>query len=138
MPRALLVPIALAACAGSAPANPDAAPADARIDAPPPTVLAVTCPATPDKTISAIDGNDTTYTPSSVTIVVNQIVKFTMPSSHDVVPNTIGTSDPGLTVNFNETKCLMFTKTGTFGFHCGPHTFAGTVIVQLGAVTAGP
>jgi plastocyanin len=133
-PRVLLVPIALAACAGSAPNTPDAAPPDSSIDAPPPTVIAVTCPATPDKTISAIDGDDTSYTPSSVTILLDQIVKFNMPSSHDVVPNTIGTSDPGLNVNFSETKCLMFTKTGTFGFHCGPHTFTGTVVVQLSAV----
>jgi plastocyanin len=39
-------------------------------------------------------------------------------------------SDPGLRVNYGETKCLMFTLKGTFGFHCVPHLFTGTVVVQ--------
>jgi plastocyanin len=42
----------------------------------------------------------------------------------------VTTSDSGLHVNFNETKCLKFTKQGTFGFHCGPHGFLGTITVQ--------
>jgi plastocyanin len=101
---------------------------DAAIDAPPPaaTVIAVTCPATPAKTITATDGM---YSPSSVTITVGQVVRFSMPSSHNVAPNST-MSDPGLSVDFSETKCLMFTLKGTFGFHCIPHGFTGTVIVQ--------
>jgi plastocyanin len=67
--------------------------------------------------------------PSAVSIAVGQIVKFTMPGSHDVEPNR-AMSDPGLSVGFGETKCLMFSRTGTFGFHCGPHQFIGTVVVQ--------
>jgi plastocyanin len=112
------------------PPRSDAAP---MIDAPPPpppaTVIAVACPATPAKAITAIDSNDKTYMPSSVSITMGQIVKFTMPSSHDVEPNR-AMSDPGLSVGFGETKCLMFNRTGTFGFHCGPHQFTGTVVVQ--------
>jgi plastocyanin len=33
-------------------------------------------------------------------------------------------------VNFSETKCFMFTQAGMFGFHCGPHQFNGTIVVQ--------
>jgi plastocyanin len=117
----------------AAPPPTDAAPrADAAPDAPPPppaTVVAVTCPATPAGAITALDSNDKAYIPSSVTITVGQIVKFTMPSSHDVEPNPT-MSDPGLSVGFGQTKCLMFNHTGTFGFHCGPHQFTGTVVVQ--------
>src|SRR5262245_55222557 len=92
--------IALAACGGStsntgpttdapssppgdaprsdAAVNPDAMRPDAAIDAAiTATVVAVTCPATPAAAITANDNNDTTYMPSSVTISVGQIVKFT-------------------------------------------------------------
>jgi plastocyanin len=47
-----------------------------------------------------------------------------------VQPNTQTTTDPGLVVNFSETKCLKFTAAGTYGFYCGPHGFSGTVTVQ--------
>jgi plastocyanin len=110
----------------------DAGPIDAApIDGMPPaaTVIAVPCPASPAKAITASDNNDKTYMPSSVTITMGQIVKFTMPGAHDVEPN-LTMSDPGLTVNFGETRCLMFSRTGTYGFHCGPHQFTGTVVVQ--------
>jgi len=90
--------------------------------------MAVTCPATPAASISAND-NMLVYTPSTASINVGQIVKFTMPSMHNVVPNAT-MSDPGLVVNFNTTTCLMFTHAGTFGFHCGPHGFMGTITVQ--------
>jgi plastocyanin len=103
---------------------------DAAIDAPPPaaTVIAVTCPATPAGAITADNRNDF-YMPSSVTITVGQIVRFSMPTDHNVTPNDT-MSDPGLSVNYSETKCLMFTLKGTFGFHCVPHLFTGTVVVQ--------
>ena len=109
---------------------PPPPPIDAAIDAPPPpaTVIAVTCPAPPAKTITA-DNDKDFYMPSSVTITVGQVVKFTMPSNHNVTPDDT-MSDPGLSVNYSETKCLMFTRKGTFGFHCVPHLFTGTVVVQ--------
>ncbi len=53
-----------------------------------------------------------------------------MHSEHNVVPNTTGMTDAGLMVNLNETKCLMFTKAGTFNFKCGIHGFEGAVTVQ--------
>jgi plastocyanin len=91
----------------------------------------VTCPATPAATVMT---SGSAYAPMSTTITQGQIVQFVMPASHNVVPghhiadNTI--ADPGLTVNFAETKCFMFTQTGMYGFHCGPHQFDGTVVVQ--------
>jgi plastocyanin len=92
------------------------------------TVMGVTCPASPAKTITATD-NTSAYNPATVMISVGQVVKFAMPSAHDVVPNTT-MSDPGMNVGFGETKCLMFAHQGTFGFHCAPHGFTGTVVVQ--------
>lgn len=144
--RSLIPLLALAACSSTSSTNPnpnpdasntpvDAStdgrpPIDAAPDAPPPpaTVVAVTCPATPARSITATNNQDV-YVPDSVTITVNQVVRFTMPSDHNVTPDTT-MSDPGLAVNYSETKCLMFTRTGTFGFHCVPHGFTGTVIVQ--------
>jgi len=115
--------ITLAACGDSSPNTPDAA---RPVDAAPPTV---TCPGGTVPTITATDGIDTTYSPSALSISVGQIVKFTMPSTHNVVPNPT-MSDPGLVVGLSATKCLMFSKAGIFGFHCGPHSFVGTVTVQ--------
>jgi plastocyanin len=131
--------VTLAACSNSTPGTgsnprPDAPapPADAAShpDAPAAaaTVMTVACPASPAKAISATD-NVNAYVPSSVSISVGQVVKFTMPSAHDVVPDA-SMSDPGLNVDFAQTRCLMFTHPGTFGFHCAPHGFTGTVAVQ--------
>lgn len=99
------------------------------IDAPPPTVLAVTCPATPAQLITATTNVPYQYQPQAASIHVDDIVEFQMPSIHDVVPNATN-SDSGLEVDFGETKCLQFTKAGTFGFHCSPHGFAGSVNVN--------
>jgi len=147
----LLAPLlALAACSSTpnkdpnptpdAPGSPsDAArtdapaPADASVDAPPDapvaaTVVTVACPASPAGTITATNDKDL-YMPNSVTITVGQVVRFSMPTDHNVAPDDT-MSDPGLRVNYSETKCLMFTLKGTFGFHCVPHGFTGTVIVR--------
>jgi plastocyanin len=127
LPRAsLALLITLAACSSSSSSNtPDAA---KPIDAPPPTVMEVTCPATPAASITAVD--DTfAFMPSAVSINVGQVVKFTMPGTHNVVPNPT-MSDPGLNVKLGATTCLMFTHAGMFGFHCEPHGFPGTVTVQ--------
>jgi plastocyanin len=121
---AVLAP--LAACGSSSPAAADAAAADAA----PPTVNEVTCPATVPLTVDAPDAMLAyVLTPTQATIPVGGIVKFTMHATHNVVPNT-DLSDPGLTVGFNATKCLQFTKAGSFGFHCGPHSFTATITVQ--------
>ncbi|MEO7735421.1 MAG: hypothetical protein ABIY55_30995 [Kofleriaceae bacterium] len=151
--RRLLVLLALTACSGSSPSPTaiDAKAADAKaVDAPlidaapsvdaklvdaapidaPPTVSSietVTCPASGGPVVMASSG---TFNPSATTIAVNGIVQFTMPNSHSVVPDNSAATDPGLLVDFNETKCLKFTKAGTFNFKCNPHGFKGAITVN--------
>jgi plastocyanin len=121
--------LALAICASVA-CGGGSNPADAKVfhDAPggSATVMAVTCPGTPAATVM---DNTGVYSPMSVTITQGQIVKFVNDPTHDVSPNTTG-SDSGLHVDFGLTGCLMFTHTGTFGFHCSQHGFMGSVTVQ--------
>jgi plastocyanin len=119
--------ITLTACGGSSSDTPDAA---RQIDAAAASVMAVTCPATPAASITAKDA-DMTFMPTAVTINIGQVVQFIMPATHNVAPNTT-MSDPGLVVDFRQTKCLTFTRAGTFGFHCVPHGFSGTVTVTAG------
>ncbi len=91
------------------------------------TVQMVTCPATPAGTITTSDAVDG-YMPTSVTINAGQVVKFTTSASHDVSPDS--SSPAALHIPFNMTACLMFTQSGTFGFHCSVHAFQGSVVVQ--------
>jgi len=119
--------LALAACGGDD--GNTTADAPAAIDAPTTAkVSEITCPATPDATVTTVDGTFS-YMPGAVTITVGQIVKFTTSATHDVAPNTTG-SDPALRVGFGATKCFKFTAAGTFGFHCTPHAFTGTITVN--------
>jgi plastocyanin len=92
-------------------------------------VVAVTCPATADATITISSGG-TAYSPMTTTVPVNAVVEFMMTATHDAKPNPQTTSDPGLSVGFGETKCLKFTAAGSYGFFCTAHSFAGTVVVQ--------
>lgn len=150
--RRLLFLLPLAACSGSSPTPSavdakstdapavdasliDAAPSvDAKlvdaapIDAPTvTTIVPVACPASGAPVVMAMSG---TFSPSATTIAVNGIVQFKMPSSHSVVPDNSASTDPGLLVDFNETKCLKFTKAGTFNFKCNPHGFKGAITVN--------
>jgi plastocyanin len=100
------------------------------IDAPTATVMKVTCPALVAATVMTTDASFS-YSPMATTISVGQIVKFNTSSSHDVKPNPIAPkTDSGLSVGFNEMTCLKFTATGTFGFVCSLHSFAGTITVN--------
>jgi len=128
--RSLLLLLPLAACSGDAPS--------AQIDAAAPggdaavavaSVKQVACPAGAVPTVDAQNAANA-FTPKDSTVAVNGIVKFTMGTEHDVVPNTITSTDTGLNVAFGATTCLQFTKAGTFGFACGTHGFAGTITVQ--------
>ena len=120
--RASLVAlIMLAACSSNSNSNtPDAAAA---------TAMAVTCPATPAASI-ATDDNTNAFKPTTASISVGQIVKFTMSSTHNLVPDPPKATDAGLMVGLGATTCLMFTKAGTFNFKCGIHGFEGAVTVQ--------
>jgi len=127
MTRVVLAALLVAAC--SDPGGGGTADAPPTIDMNTNKVVPVTCPATADATIT-VNMAGTSYMPMATTVPVNAIVKFMMTSLHDAKPNTLTTSDPGLVVGFGETKCLKFTATGTFGFFCTAHSFAGTVTVQ--------
>lgn len=119
--------ITLAACSDSGSNSPDAA---KPVDAIPATVIEEMCPATVPLTVDVPDGSlSYKFTPATPQISIGGIVKFTTHLEHNVVPN-LTMSDPGLVVDFNKTKCLRFTHSGTFSFHCGPHSFVGTITVQ--------
>jgi plastocyanin len=125
MKRFALAVLVLAACGG------DDGGMTTQMDAPMNTnkVQTVTCPTTADAMVMTTSTVDA-YMPATQTVPKNAVVKFVMASVHDVAPNTIGTSDPGLVVGFGATKCLKFTESGSFGFFCSAHSFAGTITVQ--------
>ncbi len=127
MTRFALCALVLAAC-GSDSKTPDAA---VTHDSHPATVQMVTCPATPAATVTT---SGFMYSPMTTTITQGQIVKFMPAIDHNVVPGHVPSdstiADPGLNVSFGATTCLMFTQTGMYGFHCGPHMFNGTIVVQ--------
>jgi plastocyanin len=132
----LLISIAAAACGSKsaqhdaaidAPKLPDAAP-DAHFGAQ--TVFAVDCSTvTPDAMVHTVDGVNTTYFPPQTTIAAGQVVQFMDSITHDVAAGH-GSSDLGLAVDFDETKCLRFTVPGTYNFLCTTHAFYGQIVVQ--------
>ncbi|MDB4954512.1 MAG: hypothetical protein JWO36_2081 [Myxococcales bacterium] len=128
--NSLVALVLLGACGSS---NNTTADAPRAIDGPPPTIVEVTCPATPAATVTTSDAAFA-YTPAMTTITQGQVVKFTMSGSHNVVPGHAAAdstkTDSGMNVGFGAMKCLMFTQTGTYGFHCLPHQFNGTITVQ--------
>ena len=100
-------------------------------DAAPPSVKALmSCPPGMMPTVMTSDTNDTSFTPPSTTISTHGIVKFVMSSLHNVAPNPIKPTDPGLSVGFGQTACLQFDKAGSFSFMCSAHGFVGTIVVQ--------
>ncbi len=100
------------------------------VDAPTASVMKVTCPAQVAATVTTTDASFS-YSPMATTITVGSVVKFNTSASHNVKPNPVANkTDPGLDVGFNEMACLKFTATGTFGFFCSPHGFAGTITVN--------
>jgi plastocyanin len=104
---------------------------DAAIDGPPAaaTVVQVTCPTTPDATVTTAS---LAFTPNAVTIQQNQIVRFAPESDHNVIPHPTLPSDPGLRSGaLGEVRCLQFTETGTFNYRCSPHAvMTGSVTVE--------
>jgi plastocyanin len=118
----------LAACGSSGSSStPDAAAmADA---AAAPSVRAVTCPPGDMPTVTTSDAI-LAFTPGMTTISAHGIVKFVMSPAHDVTPNPLRPSDPGLMVDYGKTTCLTFDKAGTFNFMCASHGFVGTIVVE--------
>jgi plastocyanin len=128
MTRLAIVALVLAGCGSSDNSTADAPKV---IDSASATVQMVTCPATPAATVMT---SGFMYAPVTTTINQGQVVKFVMPSDHNVAPgHHVSDStliDPGLNVDFGATTCLMFTQSGMYGFHCTTHSFDGTIDVQ--------
>jgi plastocyanin len=125
MYRTWLVMLVAAACdtGGGQTVMVDAAP-----DVPPTPVVALSsCPAT---VAATIEDSPTMFIPKATTISVGQDVKFVITAEHFVLPNTLTTTDPALSVKRGETKCFRFNVPGTYGFLCGVHSFTGTITVQ--------
>lgn len=128
------------AATGDAALVPDADPGqpDAMVppDAEPSPVVEVDCTgATIEVTVTA-PGFNFAFAPSDGgaadehTIAVNDIVQFQMPASHNAFSGLANAPDGLFSTNFNQTKCFQFTEAGSFPFHCTPHDFAATLIVQ--------
>lgn len=117
--------LTLAACSDDGGGGTPDAP---RVDAPAATVIAVTCPATPAETIRT---QSSSFDKPNVTISQGAIVQFVSTATHPVAPFPTGVdTDPGIVVAEGQTKCLMFTATGTFKFICKTHSYLGTIVVN--------
>ena len=115
------------------PDQPDATPPP---DAEPSSVVEVTCAgATIAVTVTA-PGFDYAFAPDDgapadeYTIAVDDIVRFTMPGNHNAASGPPNAPDGQFLTDFAETKCFQFTEAGNYPFHCTPHDFAATLIVQ--------
>ena len=100
----------------------DGPPRDAAPDAPPdaPTaVRRVDCPPQPDATVTT---SNFMFTPATVSIKVNNVVRFAPELDHNVIPHPTRPSDPGLrSGQLGEVRCLQFTTAGSFNYRCQPH-----------------
>ena len=102
---------------------------DAAPDSPPPPAVEAlsSCPSV---FAEAITDTPTAFIPKMVTIDAGEVVKFVITAEHFVMPNTLTTTDPALSVKRGETKCFRFNTPGVYGFLCGVHSFTGTITVQ--------
>ncbi|MEZ4403172.1 MAG: hypothetical protein R3B06_24320 [Kofleriaceae bacterium] len=114
--------LAVAACGGDDGGTP-AVDAAVTVDAPAGPVAVVACAGvTADATVTA---PGFAFMPASTSITAGQVVKFTMPATHNAK------SDTNLwTADFSTDTCVRFTTAGTYPFHCEPHLFTGTIVVQ--------
>lgn len=119
--------LALATCGG----DDGGATVDATTgrDAPASSVMEVTCPTNP---AASFITQATSFSPTTATINVGQIVKFESTSSHPIGPfnGDPSMTDPGIVVPETKTKCFTFTRAGTFKFICTTHFYAGTLTVN--------
>jgi plastocyanin len=94
------------------------------------TVQVVDCAtATAAATVTATASN--TFTPGSVSVPVNGVVKWTTSSNvdHTVTSGTGGTADGKFnhTLNPGTTVCLQFTTAGSYSYYCIYHYSMGMV-----------
>jgi plastocyanin len=126
MKRSLVLCLALVGCGGGGDDPPgDSAPAG---DAPPATVMSVTCDGTEVEEIETTGGFR--FSPNDITIAVGDVVKVTNNGQHSMVPGASPT-DSGLRATFSTSTCLKFTAVGTFNYKCNPHSsMTGKVTVE--------
>jgi plastocyanin len=95
----------------------------------------VTCPTASFEAVAIT--SSPAFSPSSVTITVNDIVKWTNNDSTSM--HTVTSGAPGATdgkfdsgnITTGSTVCVQFLVKGTFDYFCNIHTFmTGAVIVQ--------
>lgn len=118
--------LALTACSDDGGGGtPDAPRADAQTSA----VMEVTCPATP---AASFVTQASSFNPQTAAINVGQIVEFQSTAGHPIGPfnGNPAETDPGIVIPETKTKCLMFTRAGTFKFICTTHTYLGTITVN--------
>lgn len=107
--------LSLAACGGDDGGTP--------VDAPAASVVRVDCAGATIAATVAAPGF--AFEPQATMISAGQVVQFTMPVSHNAV------SDEGMfTAGFNASTCFRFDAARTYPFHCEPHGFTGTIVVQ--------
>jgi plastocyanin len=123
--RTLVLAFVLGACGGGGD-DDDNPPVDSPVVQ---SSIQAVDPCTGESATVTTDDATFSYMPAATTISQGQIVKFVTSQTHDVAPKT-SADDPGLKVNFNQTKCLRFTEAGTFNFKCTPHGFTGTITVN--------
>jgi plastocyanin len=93
------------------------------VDATAATVQTVDCTTvTPAMSITT---SGLAYSPAAATIAVNGVIKWTLPSTHNVESTTAG-----FAVDYGATKCLKFTAAGQYTYKCTAHGFTGSVTVQ--------
>lgn len=98
----------------------------------------VTCPTASFEAVAIT--SSPAFSPSSVTITVNDIVKWTnndstsVPALHTVTSGAPGAADGKFdsgNLSTGSTVCIQFLVKGTFDYFCNIHTFmTGAVIVQ--------
>ncbi len=146
MRAVVMLPLLLAIGCGSDDTKPidastiDGLRRDAAVDAPPLIDAPVDAPTAVQRvdcttaTIAqTVTTSNFTFTPNTVTINANQVIKFAPEANlHNVVPSTTGPTDPGFRSGaLGEVACLRFTVAGPFHWRCGPHsTMTGIVTVN--------
>jgi plastocyanin len=120
--RQLVFGVGLIACS---PADPGTSGPDA-----PPPIPVVALPSCPSSVAGTVFDSPTTFVPVTTTIGVGDVVRFDITAEHFLIPNIATTTDPALMVGRGQTKCFRFGVPGTYGFACGAHGFAGTIVVE--------
>ncbi len=95
----------------------------ADIDAGVSNVVSVSCAGATIAATVTTDG--LAYSPVNSTIAVGDTVRFTPAGTHDV-----NGDEPGFDVPLGGDACFHFTAAGTYPFHCTPHGFQGSIVVQ--------